>query len=317
MAWSTAGTSSACPSRPGTSCGRGRRGARHRLAPAFAAHRLGRRRRAQDHSHRDRPGGDGPPPRATDCAARRRGQRDAASAGPHPQAQPQAGRLRRGGRQAQGCDARRDREAAAADGVPGGHSRRAARGGPVRRRVHAGRLRQPAGLPGLRAAHLPDARLPGRARHGLSDRAGRQGGAPRRAGRVGERRRRLHVQRAGAGHGRALPHPRGGHRLQRQRLRQRAADAEEKKKEPQHPHPKTKPPTPKKGRGGGRGHGPPPQQAGRGAPGAGKGGGGGGGGGLGETPAPWKFVQLPRVRPRKARAYRTITAAAPIREERP
>ncbi len=78
-------------------------------------------------------------------------------------------------------------------------------------------------LPGLQAAHLHLARLPGRARLGLCDRARRAGRAPRRAGGRDHRRRRLHVHRDRDGDRDPPPHPAHGRGVRRRRLRQCAA----------------------------------------------------------------------------------------------
>ena len=62
-------------------------------------------------------------------------------------------------------------------------------------------------LPGLQAAHVPFARLPGQSRLGLCHRARRAGRPPRRAGGVDLRRRRLHVHRERDGDRGPPPHP--------------------------------------------------------------------------------------------------------------
>ena len=69
---------------------------------------------------------------------------------------------------------------------------------------HPGRLLEQRRLPRLPAAHLLHLRLPGHPRLRLRHGAGRPGRRTRRAGRLDQRRRRLRVQRAGAGdHGAA------------------------------------------------------------------------------------------------------------------
>ena len=109
----------------------------------------------------------------------------------------------------------------AADRLPRRHPRRAAGGRHPGRRGHADGLRRPPGVPGLQAAHLPVAGLPGQSRLGLCHRARRAGRPPRRAGGVDLRRRRLHVHRKRDGDRGPPPHPAHHHRVQRWRLRQR------------------------------------------------------------------------------------------------
>ena len=85
-----------------------------------------------------------------------------------------------------------------------------------------------------KAAHLHLVGLSGHARLGHRHRARRQARARRHAGGGAERRRRLHVQRAGTGDGGAPPHPDRHGLVQRQRLRQRAQHAEEPARQPRH-----------------------------------------------------------------------------------
>ena len=100
--------------------------------------------------------------------------------------------------------------------------RGAARRWHPRQREHAGRLLD-AGrrLRGLRTSDAGHLGLPGHARLRLRDGAGRAGRQPRTEGRLDQRRRRLHVQRSGAGHTGTAAHHTRHHRLQRQRLRER------------------------------------------------------------------------------------------------
>ena len=82
-------------------------------------------------------------------------------------------------------------------------------------------------LPVYQPRTFVSARLPGHARLGLCDRAGGQGRQPDRAVALGQRRRRLDVQRPGAGDRRAAQHRRRHARLQRRRLWECAPHAEE------------------------------------------------------------------------------------------
>jgi acetolactate synthase I/II/III large subunit len=87
-------------------------------------------------------------------------------------------------------------------------------------------------LRGAQAAHLHLVGLPGHARLGRRRRARRQARARRAAGGRAQRRRRLHVQRAGALDRGAPPHPDRHDHLQRWRLRQRAQHAKEPARQP-------------------------------------------------------------------------------------
>ena len=120
-----------------------------------------------------------------------------------------------------GADARRGdqgRGAGRSTGASSAPQLRLHRGDPRRPagRRHLGRgpdpdrLCRPHRLSGVRAAHYITQRLSGHARVQLSDGARRQGRAARPAGRVDLGRRRLHVQRPGAGHRRAARHRRRG-----------------------------------------------------------------------------------------------------------
>ena len=89
--------------------------------------------------------------------------------------------------------------------------------------VHPARLLQPPLLSDLRTAFVHHPLLLRYAGLRLSHRPGGQGRAAGQGGGGDLGRRRLHVQRTGAGHRRPLRDQRGGGRVQRQRVRQRAA----------------------------------------------------------------------------------------------
>ena len=98
------------------------------------------------------------------------------------------------------------RQARAAALLPRRDPRRTAGGRHLRRRGDADRLCRPARVSGLQAAHVSLAGLSGQSRLGLCHRARRAGRAPRRAGAVDHRRRRLPVHGERDGDRGAPPH---------------------------------------------------------------------------------------------------------------
>ena len=188
---------------------------------------LGHRRQAQDHQGRRRPGGDRPHRQARDRPRRR--CRDRAGAAQRSSAPSAAGASgpRRGEPRREGGRPRKKLAALAPQRayLPR-DPRRAARQWRAGRGADPGRLRVARALRGAPSAQLHHLGLPGHARLGRRDRARRQACARRRAGGVDQRRRRLHVHRAGARDRGAPSHPAGHRRVQRRRLRQCAADAD-------------------------------------------------------------------------------------------
>ena len=138
-------------------------------------------------------------------------------------------------RSAEGERRRRARGARAADWLSACNTRRAARQRRRDRRAHAGRLRGALLLRGA-GGRAPTSHRAIRARSA--------GASPPRSAPStrwetcrwsrSQRRRRFHVQRAGAGDGGAPPHPGGVHRVQRRCLRQRPQHAEEPAWQPPH-----------------------------------------------------------------------------------
>ncbi len=116
------------------------------------------------------------------------------------QTQPRPPLAREGTERPQGGAGEEDGGSAAAGGLREGAARRDAGRRDPHQREHAGRLLLELRLPGLPPAHLHHLRLSGDARLRLRDRPRRASRQPGQESRLDQRRRRLHVQRAGTLH---------------------------------------------------------------------------------------------------------------------
>ena len=209
----------------------GRRG-RHALQALPG--RVGRGR-ARNGPHRCRPGADAPPGTPHHPDPRRREGRAGGAGRRAPPALRRAPFARRRGDGGQGGGAPRNAgKGGGADRVPRRPAGRAAGGRHLRRRDDPDGLRLPVRVPRACPAHVHLLGIPGHARGRLSDRPRSAGRLPGPRGALDQRRRRVHVQRAGTRHRRAAGSRGGRGGVRGRGLRQRQAHAGGSPRRPGH-----------------------------------------------------------------------------------